>query len=158
MNLYELTGSFLQIQQMIEDGQEGLEDTLESLNYAIEDKAVGYAKVMKNLDAKAKAIREEEKRLAERRKSLENNIARLKETLEETMIHSNKRKIETDLFTFNIQKHPPSLSIADEKYIPKGYFVEQDPKLNRKELLEDLKNGVEILGVEITQGESLRIR
>jgi septation ring formation regulator EzrA len=68
MNLYALSANYQLIQMMIEDGQEGLSDTLESLNDAIEDKAVGYAKVMKNLEAQAKAIKDEESRLADRRK------------------------------------------------------------------------------------------
>lgn len=104
MNLYELSTAYQQIQTMIEDGQEGLEDTLESLNDAIEDKAVGYAKVMKNLEAQANAIKDEEKRLAERRKSLENNIKRLKDSLEAAMISSDMKRIKTELFSFNIQK------------------------------------------------------
>src|SRR5690606_32690570 len=70
MNLYELTGAYLQIQNMIEEGAEGLEDTLESLNDAIEDKAEGYGKIIRNLEAQANALREEEKRLADRRRSI----------------------------------------------------------------------------------------
>lgn len=77
MNLYELSTNYLQIQEMIMEGAEGLEDTLESLNDAIEEKAVGYAKVIKNIEGQVLAIKEEEKRLAERRRSLESNIKRL---------------------------------------------------------------------------------
>lgn len=57
MNLYELTGAYQQIQAMIEDGQAGLEDTLAALNDAIENKADGYARVIRNLEAQAKAIK-----------------------------------------------------------------------------------------------------
>lgn len=157
MNIYELTQSYQQIMEMIEEGQEGLEDTLESLNDAIEDKAVGYAKVMRNLEAQASAIKEEEKRLSDRRKSIENNVKRMKESLQENMVHNDMKKIKTDLFTFNIQKNPPSLSIENEELIPKRFYEEQLPKLNRKELLKELKES-DIPGVEIKQGESLRIR
>src|SRR5699024_2002331 len=101
MNLYELSESYMQIQTMIEEGVEGLEETLESLNDAIEDKAVGYAKVMKNLEGQVKAIRDEEKRLSEKRRSLENNIKRLKESLQDSMLFNNKKSIKTDLFNFN---------------------------------------------------------
>ena len=55
MNLYELTGAYLQIQNMIEEGAEGLEDTLESIQDALEDKADGYGRVIRNLEAQAKA-------------------------------------------------------------------------------------------------------
>jgi|SRR5690625_498413 len=157
MNLYELSAAYQEIQAMIEDGQDGLEDTLESLNDAIEDKAVGYAKVIRNLEAQSNAIRGEEKRLAERRKSLDNNIKRMKMSLEETMIHNDKKRIKTDLFTFNIQKNPPSIKVIDEDLIPKRFYVEQQPKLDRRSLINELKEN-EMPGVELTQGEGLRIR
>lgn len=158
MRLYDLSTKYQQIQTMIEDGQEGLSDTLESLNDAIEDKAVGYAKVIRNLEAQANAIKDEEKRLAERRKSLENNIKRLKESLQEAMISSDMKRIKTELFSFNIQKNPPSVFVRSEHAIPKNYFVEQAPVLDKKSLLADLKEGKEVPGVEIRQSEGLRIR
>ena len=158
MNLYELSTNYLQIQEMIMEGAEGLEDTLESLNDAIEDKAVGYAKVIKNIEGQVLAIKEEEKRLAERRRSLESNIKRLKENLELSMLDTGKKKIKTNLFTFNIQKNPPSVKILDEEAIPSDYLVKQKPKIDKKAIINDLKNGVEVEGVEIKQDESLRIR
>lgn len=158
MNLYELSAAYQQIQTMIEDGQEGLADTLESLNDAIEDKAVGYAKVMKNLEAQAKAIKDEEARLADRRKSIENNVRRLRESLEQAMNDVGMKRIKTELFSFNIQKNPPSIEVLNDSVIPKGYFIEQEPKLDRKAILQDLKDGKEIAGVEIKQSEGLRIR
>lgn len=158
MNLYELSTNYLQIQEMILEGAEGLEDTLESLNDAIEEKAVGYAKVIKNIEGQVLAIKEEEKRLAERRRSLESNIKRLKENLELSMLDTGKKKIKTNLFTFNIQKNPPSVKILDEEAIPSDYLVKQKPKIDKKAIINDLKNGVEVEGVEIKQGESLRIR
>lgn len=158
MNLYELSTNYLQIQEMIMEGAEGLEDTLESLNDAIEEKAVGYAKVIKNIEGQVLAIKEEEKRLAERRRSLESNIKRLKENLELSMLDTGKKKIKTNLFTFNIQKNPPSVKILDEEAIPSDYLVKQKPKIDKKAIINDLKNGVEVEGVEIKQGESLRIR
>ena len=157
MNLYELSDSYQQIQAMIEDGEEGLEDTLESLEDAIEDKAIGYAKVMRNLEGQANAIKEEEKRLSERRKALENNVKRMKESLQDAMLLNGKRKIKTDLFSFNIQNNPPGVRIVNEELIPKRFYVEQEPKLDKKSLLKEMKES-EIPGVEINQGESLRIR
>src|SRR5690625_3270323 len=100
MNLYELSNAYHKIQMMIEDGREGLEDTLEALNDAIEDKAVGYAKVMKNLEAQAKAIKEEERRLSTKRRTIENNIQRLKDNLQNAMLANNITRIKTDLFNF----------------------------------------------------------
>jgi hypothetical protein len=158
INLYQLSAAYQQIQSMIEDGQDGLTDTLESLNDAIEDKAVGYAKVMLNLGAQAKAIKEEESRLADRRKAIESNIKRLKESLEQSMNDVGMKRIKTELFSFNIQKNPPSVEVLNDSIIPKNYFVPQDPTLDKKTILADLKNGVEVPGVQIKQSEGLRIK
>lgn len=155
--MYDLSHKYKQVQEMIEDGVEGLEDTLESLQDPIEEKAVGYAKVMKNIEGQISAIKTEEKRLADKRRSLENNIKRLKESLQDAMLFIDKKRIETDLFTFNIQKNPPSIRVIDEELIPKTYYVEQSPKLDRRALINELKES-DIPGVELTQGESLRIR
>lgn len=158
MRLYDLSAAYQQIQSMIEDGQEGLEDTLHSLNDAIEDKAVGYAKIIRNLEGQAKAIKDEESRLADRRKSLENNVKRLKESLEQNMIDTGIKKLKTELFSFNIQKNNPSVGVLNESAIPRKYFIYQDPLLNKKSILADIKDGKEVPGVEIKQGESLRIK
>ena len=157
MNLYELSASYQQIQQMIEDGAEDLEDTLESLDDAIEEKAVGYAKVIKNIEAQSKAIKDEEKRLSERRKALDNKVKYMKESLEDAMRLNDKKRIKTDLFSFNIQKNPPSVRITNEELLPKRFYVEQEPKLDNISLIKELKEN-EIPGAELAQGESLRIR
>ena len=68
------------------------------------------------------------------------------------------KRIKSELFTFNIQNNPPSLNVEDEMNIPFEYYIPQQPKLDKKELLNAIKNGLEIEGVSIKQGESLRIR
>jgi DNA repair exonuclease SbcCD ATPase subunit len=158
LNLYELSAAYQQIQQLIEDGSEGLEDTLESLNDAIEDKAVGYAKIIKNLEGQALAIKAEEERLAKRRKSLESNAKHLKQSLEQSMQDVGMKKFKTELFSFNIQKNPPSIEILNDAVVPETYFIPQEPKLDKKSILADLKEGKVVPGVEIKQSEGLRIR
>jgi Siphovirus Gp157 len=159
MNLYELKETYKRVQDLIEDGGEGLSDTLESIVEAIEDKAVNYAKVIKNIDSQITSIKEEEQRLESRRKSLENNVKNLKSALEIAMLDSDMKKIKTPLFSFNIQKNSPSLDIVDTSAIPLAYYVDQEPKLDKRKLLNDIKNNdVFLPGVEIRQSESLRIR
>lgn len=159
-NLYELTNDFKIIQAMIEDGQEGLEDTLESIELAIEDKLENIGKVIRNLEGETAALKAEEKRLAEKRKSIENNIKRLKQYAEDSLRTTGERKVKTRLFTFTIQKNPPSVVVDDEKLIPKRYYIEQEPKLDKRRLINELKemNAEEMPGVRLVQKEGLRIR
>src|SRR5699024_1438734 len=111
---YDLTDNFQKVQSLIEDGGEGLQDTLESIELAIEDKLENIGKVIRNLEAEAKAFKEEEQRLADRRRSIENNIKHLKQYAENSMIVTGDKKIKAGLFTFSIQKNPPSVQIYNE--------------------------------------------
>lgn len=156
--LYDLTNDFQKVQALIEDGGEGLQDTLESIELAIEDKLENIGKVIRNLEAEAKAFKEEEQRLADRRRSIENNIKHLKQYAENSMIVTGDKKIKAGLFTFSIQKNPPSVRIFNETIVPKNYFVTPEPKLDKKKVQEAIKNGESVAGVELKQTESLRIR
>ena len=161
MNLYEISRNYNNLQKLIDNPEIPQEMIIESLNSVgeeIELKAENIAKLIKNIEGDIKIFKEEEQRINERRKVLENKTKWLKNYLEENMKATGKTKFKHGTFSFNIQKNPPSLSIEDINYIPNKYLVQQEPKVDKKELLKDIKNGLEIDGVEIVQTESLRIR
>lgn len=158
MRLYDLSQNYRQVLDLIEEGDERFLDTLESIDEAIEDKVENYGKLIKSVEAGIEGLKAEEKRLAERRKFMENSVKRMKENVEQSMISTGKKKIKGPLFTFTIQKNPPSVEVIEERHIPQGFWIPQEPKLNKKELLEELKLGHEVPGVELKQSESLRIR
>jgi prefoldin subunit 5 len=159
MNLYELTDSYLKVLELIENGEEGLEDTLESLNDTIELKADGYARIIRNLEANAVALKTEIDRLTNRRRSIENSIDRLKENLKNAMIATGKEKIKTDLFNVTVVNNPVAVNVIDEKLIPEKYFkVEIIRKLDKLSLRDAIKSGEEIQGAELMQGKGLRIK
>ena len=159
MNLYELKENYLKVLELIEAGEEGLEDTLESINDAIEIKADGYARIIKNLEGSVTALKAEIDRMTDRKKSIENNIERLKENLKNAMIETGKEKIKTDLFNIKIADNPYAVNVIDETLIPEEYFkVEIIRKLDKVTLKDDMKNGQIIKGAELTQGKGLRIK
>lgn len=158
MRLYELSHSYQQILSLIEDGQEGLDDTLESLTDAIEDKLENIGKLIKTIDAEAAGLKAEETRLADRRKSLEANTKRLKLYAEQSMLDAGIKKSKGALFTFSIQKNPPSLEVSNDSVIPEIFFTEQQPLLDKALLKEALKDGQVIDGAYLVQKESLRIK
>lgn len=159
--LYELTEEYRQLLELAEDEDEDPEviaDTLEGLEGEIEIKAEGYAKVIRQLEYDAAALKAEEKRLGNRRKTIEGNISRLKRSLFDAMNETGKRKFKTDLFSFGIQKNPHSVAF-DGGDIPEKYLVPQPPTIDRRLMLDDLKKGVDLTGVaHLEQTESLRIR
>lgn len=158
MNLYTLTQNYLTVLEMAENGDTGLADTLESIEEAIESKAENTAKVIKQLEANADMLANEIKRLSERKTTLESNSRNLKSYLQEQLEKCGKTKIKGEIFTVAIQNNPQSVEVLNEALIPDDYFIPQQPKLDRKELLMHLKAGEEIAGVAIKQTQSLRIR
>lgn len=156
--LYELTGQFRELLELIEQGEidaELLADTLEGLEGEVEIKADGYAKVIKELEGKTAMLKGEIERLSNRKSAIENNIKTMKESLEIAMRTTGKTKFKTDLFSFNIQKNPAGLVITGD--VPSEYLIPQEPKVDNKTIKELLKQQ-ELPFARLEQGESLRIR
>lgn len=63
-----------------------MEDTLQAIEESIQDKAQNIALLIRNLEADTEAIKLEEKRLADRRRAVENNCKSLKDYLYQQMI------------------------------------------------------------------------
>jgi hypothetical protein len=161
MKLYELTDNYRRILDILDEGQdEALQDTLDSIKDAIEQKAEGIAKIIRTMDAEAEAIKAEEQRLAQRRKAIENRRNGLKEYLETQLASSGIDKVKTATFTVALQNNPPSVNVLDDKAIPTTFKVHIPEQWNvdKKLILQALKDGQEIPGVELFQGRSLRIR
>ena len=53
---------------------------------------------------------------------------------------------------------PPSVLIEEGAEVPEKYLVPQDPKIDKKAILADLKAGSSYDRIRLVQTESLRIR
>lgn len=159
--LYSLTEEYQELMSMALDPDvdpEALADTLEGIEGEIEYKADGYAKVMRNLEADASAIKAEIARLTERKKHIEANVDRMKKSLETAMRLTGKTKFKTSLFSFNIQKNPAALKIDNPDRVPEEFLIPQDPKINTTAIKKELKEGTVFDWCHLEQGESLRIK
>jgi hypothetical protein len=146
MTLYELTSDYLNLLEMAEDpdiDEQAFLDTLEGISGALEDKADGYAKVMRMLDGDAVAIKAEEDRLSARRKTIENRIKRMKQSLQYVMEATGKTKFKTQLFSFGIRNNAESVVIDTEDVtdIPAEFLKFKDPEPNKTALKQALKDG-----------------
>ena len=158
MNLYDLVGNYKKVYEMDLD-DETWQDTLESIDSAIEQKADGVMYVIRNLEVDVIGLKDEEKRLKSKREVAERKIKRLKQYLQENMEAVGKTKFKTQLFAYNIQNNPASLKLTDEKLIPEKYYtVETSRKYDNKAIKDDLKAGKVINGAELKTSQSLRIR
>lgn len=159
--LYEIKGQFKALLEMADEcnlTQDDIKDTLEGLDYELEEKADAYAKVIRTLECDAESVDSEIKRLTDKKKRIQNNIGSMKRSLERTMIELGKKKIKTPLFGFNIQKNPPSVNILDESKVPDNFRIKQPDEIDRKSIIAELKESGNTDWAELVQTESLRIR
>lgn len=159
-NIFELSHAYIQVLELIQDGADdkALQDTLDSINDSLENKADGYYAIVKTLEVENEVIDREIKRLQERKKNNNNEINRLKTTLVDAMTFTGKLRIKTKLHSYLIRNNPPSLDITDDSKIPKQFYKEQTPKLDKRELLAYVKTNGEFEGVGLKQTQSLGVR
>lgn len=158
--LYELKSEYIQLRDMAGDpdiSPEALRDTMDAINGELEDKADGYAKVIRELEAEEAGLDAEIKRLQARKSAVSGNKGRIKDALESAMRETGKLKFKTALFSFGIQKNPPSVAILSEN-IPLDYLVVPEPQPDKKRILAELKAGASFDWAELKQTEALRIR
>ncbi|BBW99046.1 siphovirus Gp157 family protein [Geobacillus subterraneus] len=159
MKLYELTENYAKLLEMAEEmDTDAIVDTLEALQEAIEDKAENIGKLIRNLEADVKVIRDEEKRLAERRQVIENKIERLKSYLQEQLEIAGIEKVKRPTITVSIRKNPPSVDVIDETLIPADFLIPQPAKVDKRAILERLKNGEHVPGAALKQTKGVQIR
>lgn len=159
MNLYELGSAYQNVKNMVDDLPEDVFlDTLSAIEEPLNDKAENIARFIKNLEAEADVYRKESQKMTEKATARTNKAKRMKMYLQESLELAGLDKVKGDLFTVAIQNNPQSVEVLNENVIPKNYFVEQKPQLDKKALLADLKGGAQVSGVEIKQSRSLRIR
>lgn len=160
--LYELKAQYATLLAMAEDGDmdpEAVTDTLASLKDGIEDKAIGYAQVIKSLDSDVKAIEEEEKRLAARKHSLKNNQARMKEALTEALQTAGLKKVKSPLMTVWVQASTSVQVPDDYRMLPPQFVTKKVTHVvDKRSIKAALESGTTVVGAELKTNWSPRIR
>ena len=166
-SLYELTGDYAKFAEIAQQGdldddmQAMLDGALANLADDIEVKLEGYAKVIKNFESDIEGLKKEEDRLAGKRKILENRVKSMKTAMRDAMIATGKLKVKGDLFSFTVRNNAPSV-VMDTYYVynvPEKYLIPQAPKIDRKLLAEDLKDGAALEGIaHLESSQSILIK
>ena len=163
-NLYELSKELQIINSELSDSggvfDDEIERKLDELNIAVKDKIEGLGRWIANLDGEDKALDAEITRLEGRRTAVTARKTRLHEYIKTSMERADIKKIEGVVNTFTIVSNPPSLEIVDKEKIPAAYItVKTENVVDKKRLLQDLKEGAEIEGVKlVTEKTHLRIK
>lgn len=159
--LYELNGALLQLQRMIEDGAEGLDDTLESIELELAEKLEGYAMVITNIQSDVDGLDAEIKRLTARKKSMQNNIERMKQAMSDALQtveadKDGKKRVKTDKFTFSFRASS-KVEIVDERKLSK-FWTKQKVEIDVAKIKETLAKGGKVPGAELVENQSLQIK
>lgn len=165
MTLYEINEQIDQIlsnMEIDEETGEVLIDTtlLESLSLAKETKLENIACFIKNLDANMKALREEEKNLASRRKANERKAERLTNLLDYEL---QGNKFETARCVVKYRKSTATEVNDDiffKKYKKNKKYctAETTYKYNKNDLKKLIQAGEEIDGVKLIERNNISIK
>ena len=167
MKLYEIAAELERFLESVENGdipEECMADTLESITLMLEDKADNIACMIKNMTAEAAAIKEEEGKLAERRKLKEKQVDRLKTYLADVLTRSGYTKLETPRNKMTFRKSE-SVAIEDEAKLIEWAMKHNDelltykaPTINKTAIKEAIKSGQAITGATLESKMNLQLK
>ena len=130
-------------------------NALEELEMAREQKIENVGLYIKNLEAEATAVENQEKIFADRKKRIRKKIEGLKGFLGYAL---QGEKFKTDRVEMSFRKSE-SVLVKDEYLIPDEYCdftVMRKP--NKKNIKDALKHGKELMGVELVEKQNVQIR
>jgi len=156
--LYKIADDYKSLVALVESGeatQEMIADTLEGIEGMIQHKAENIVHIANDYSRTVEAIDNEVKRLNDMKKTLVNRQVSLKEYLRLNMERTGIDKIECPLFKITLRKGSQAAQINDESALPDDYVtVKTTITPDKRKILADLKNGVEIEGAELTTGKT----
>ena len=161
LSLYNITSAFpiiMEQEEMSPSLKEELEKELTALLHEKSQNIIGY---MRNIELTIDAMKTEEKRISEQRKTLENRIENFKSYVKECMESNGFQKIDTGLGSLTIAKNPMSVEIENEDEIPSEFKQEIiTTKIDKNAIKKHIKDTGEIIpGVIIVDDKtSLRIK
>lgn len=157
MKLYEIKEEFLRLADMDLDEQT-LKDTLESLEFDLEEKIDSVACFIKSLEAEETALKNEVDNLLVRAKNKAKKADSLKQYLFNTLKQLDKPKFETSRNVLSIKKNPVSV-VLDEGFNESKYIVEKvSYQADKVSIKEALQNGEIIPGARLEQKERLEVK
>lgn len=139
-NLYELTGKYLQIQSVLEEGDETYPIDMLTVGEALDQKIENYGFIIRNLESQDDALTNEIKRLEERRATARKGIERLKQSVYESLKKTDRKKVSTSHFTFTIANKGGLKPLMITGEVPHEYCrvkYEPDKDAIRKAIEED---------------------
>lgn len=145
-SLYEITEDLQQLMEWMNDpeaDQQAIADTLEAMQYELEDKAEDYCKVIRQFEADAEVYKAEEERFSNKRAIADNNAKRMKLALQKAMVatgHDDKNGLNAGLFKLKVVGNGGKKPLTITGDVPKEFInmVPQNDNERIRAFLESL--------------------
>lgn len=163
MSLYHISENYRHALAVLTDAdlpEEAVNDTLEALEGEVMQKGQAVAAFTLNLGAEIEAVKAVEKRISDRRKTLEKREARMRDYLRTNMEKCGISEIKAidGSFTAKLAKGRPSVVIDDESLIEDdSEFVRWKRDLNKTAIADAIKAGKDVPGAHMEARPSLRL-
>lgn len=132
-SLYELTGQFLTIYQMDID-DETKTDTLEAIDWQeqFEQKAEGYAHVIKNLEADVAMYKAEEESFKAKKQVAQKKLDYVKDNIMAAMNVTGQTEVKSGALIIKIAKNPESVKVNEDDLPKKIFYKKSDACAGQK--------------------------
>ena len=160
--LYQIAERYRALEALLEDefvDSSMLMDALSQVDDEFNEKVKNITHLLKDTEYHCNYLKLEEDRINKKRKSLEKKIDNLKIYIDANMKLRGTKKVDVGTFTITVRKNPPKVEVVEFNDIPTRFIKSKtEYSVDRKGILEAIKSGEEVSGVQLIQTESLSIR
>jgi hypothetical protein len=154
--LNEISNDIMLVQNSFELSEQEIDEQLDALHTELHDKENGVYWFYKNIDSKIALAKEYKDKADLVMKKLKYTQKRLKGLVIEAYAASGQLPAHDDFNPIKIIQMG-RVEILDESKIPKEYYVEKiELRLDKRRLLEELKEGKDIPGVVLQTNKHVR--
>lgn len=141
--LHDLIGGDEQVMADVVEGETNLNEAIdEVVSHLVQDYAA-----LRGLDSMMED-------LSKRRERIKQRIDNIRTMIAVALDQAGKKKVEHPAVTLSIRAVAPSVVVVDEAQIPSKFWKPADPKLDKKAVLEHLKNSELIPGTTLNNGST----
>lgn len=161
ITLYELAAQYQRDLEYIQNSdidENQAAELMGMMQGTIQEKAKNIAAVIRNMETTVDAIAAAEKEMAARRKAIERKTEWMKNYLLQNMERTGISKIESPYFVIALLDNPESLIVESDADIPKEYWKQQEPTLDKAGLKKDIQLGLIVPGCKLERKKSVRIK
>lgn len=164
MRLYELTAEYEKAFTDLFDPDTGevneqAMERMDGLQGDINEKGKAVAFYIRNYSSAIRELREEENRLAKRRRGFQSQMEWFRGYLLENMVRSGISQIKSPFFTVSTRKCPPRPVVVDEGLVPQEYIkVVEMVSVDMEKVKQDICSGIEVPGCRLEQATTITIK